>query len=80
MFHTAAVAPASTTAHAAKSAFAEGWRWARAGREALSLLSLPLRSAHGIDGLEVTDSTFEEWEAVQSQFEARVRSGAVHVI
>ncbi len=81
MFHAAAVASASTSAHAAKGAFADAWRWARVGREALGLLSLPLlRPGQGIDGLEVSDSTFEEWEAVQSQFEERVRSGTVRMI
>ncbi|HLO93905.1 MAG TPA: hypothetical protein VK195_06270 [Burkholderiaceae bacterium] len=83
MFHATASTAASVSheTQASKGAFGEAWRWARAGREALGLLGRPLLGCRqGIEGLEVSDSSFEEWEAVQVQFEARVRAGAVHVL
>ena len=83
MFHATAsrFAAASKEAPAAKGAFGEAWRWTRVGRGALGLLARPLlRPGQGIDGLEVSDSTYEEWEAVQVQFEARVRAGSVQVL
>lgn len=83
MFHAiaSAAASASPEVQAVKGAFGEAWRWARVGGEALVLLGRPLlRGGQGIEGLEVSDSSFEEWEAVQVQFEARVRAGAVHVL
>lgn len=36
------------------------------------LQAVPRRASSGIDGLEVTESTFEEWMAVEQQFEAQV--------
>ncbi len=83
MFHATASANASVSLQApsAKGTFGEAWRWTRVGRGALGLLARPLlRTGQGIDGLEVSDSTYEEWEAVQVQFEARVRAGSVHVL
>lgn len=87
MFHPLAPAAKAPTAAAvrgtlgSRDAWAEARRWARVSREALSLLSLPLlRPGQGIDGLEVSDSSYEEWVAVQAQFDERVRAGAVHVI
>ena len=84
MVYVTASAYASVTQQvpAAQGGLGEAWRWARVGREALGLLARPLllRAGQGIDGLEVSDSTYEEWEAVQVQFEARVRAGSVHVL
>ena len=83
MVHVTASAYArvSPQVPAAKGAFGDAWRWTRVGRDALSLLARPLLgTGQGIDGLEVSDSTYEEWEAVQVQFEARVRAGSVHVL
>lgn len=83
MVHVTASAYASVSPQvpAAKGVFSDAWRWARVGRDALSLLARPLLGqGQGIDGLEVSDSTYEEWEAVQVQFEARVRAGSVHVL
>ncbi|MBB2483816.1 hypothetical protein H5407_01100 [Mitsuaria sp. WAJ17] len=82
MFHATASRFATVTKQtpATKGAFGESWGWTRVGREALSLLARPLRPGQGIDGLEVSDSTYEEWEAVQVQFEARVRAGSVQVL
>lgn len=81
MFHAAAVASATPAVRTFSGAMGDTFRWGRLGREALSLLSLPLlRSGQGIDGLEVSDSTFEEWEAVQEQFNARVQVGSVNLL
>ncbi|MGM9516709.1 hypothetical protein ACS5PK_20845 [Roseateles sp. DB2] len=83
MFHATAstVATASQQGQAAKGGFGEAWRWARVGCEALALLGRPLlRQGQGIAGLEVSDSTYEEWEAVQVQFDARVRAGSLPVL
>lgn len=83
MFHANAstAAPTSHETQAARGVSGEAWRWARMGREALGLLGRPLLACRqGIEGLEVSDSSFEEWEAVQVQFEARVRAGAVHML
>lgn len=83
MVHVTASTYASVSQQvpAAKGTFGEALRWTRVGCEALALLARPLlRPGQGIDGLEVSDSTYEEWEAVQVQFEARVRAGSVHVL
>ena len=78
MSHSTSTAT-SSLARDLQGVWGDAWRWARVGREALSLLSQPLRR-QGIDGLEVSDSTYEEWMSVQSQFEERVRAGSVRAI
>ncbi len=75
----AAIRTVEFDAQGSRDAWGEALRWARRGREALKQLRLPL-SRQGIDGLEVSDSSYEEWVLVQAQFDERVRSGAVPVI
>ena len=52
-------------------------RMAALGRTAMSAIARPLNivGASKIDGLDVQDSTLEEWEQCQSQFEAKFRHG-----
>jgi hypothetical protein len=85
MSHAIATQAATATrsialdAQGSRDAWGEALRWARRGREALNQLRLPLLR-QGIDGLEVSDSSYEEWVLVRAQFDERVRSGAVPVI
>ncbi|HLO94166.1 MAG TPA: hypothetical protein VK195_07610 [Burkholderiaceae bacterium] len=52
-------------------------RMAALGRSAMNAIARPLNivGASKIDGLEVQDSTLEEWEQCQSQFEDKFRHG-----
>lgn len=52
-------------------------RMAQLGRSAMNAIARPLNivGASKIDGLEVQDSTLEEWEQCQSQFEDKFRHG-----
>ncbi len=52
-------------------------RVAALGRTAMNAIARPLNIVgnHKIDGLDVQDSTLEEWEQCQSQFEDKFRHG-----
>ncbi len=52
-------------------------RMAALGRSAMNAIARPLNivGSSKIDGLEVQDSTLEEWEQCQSQFEDKFRHG-----
>lgn len=53
-------------------------RMATLGRNAMNAIARPLSivGSAKIDGLDVQDSTLEEWEACQSQFDAGFKHGA----
>ena len=52
-------------------------RMAALGRTAINAIARPLNIVGNqkIDGLDVQDSTLEEWEQCQSQFEDKFRHG-----
>ncbi len=52
-------------------------RMAALGRTAMNAIARPLSlaSSSKIEGLDVQDSTLEEWEQCQSQFEDKFRHG-----
>jgi hypothetical protein len=64
--------------HGAKHPESGMARMAALGRNAMNAIARPLSivGSSQIDGLDVQDSTLEEWEACQSQFDAGFKHGA----